>query len=48
MKKKNYSAPQQTVVILSSKTCLLAGSAAQAGNFGNGGNVWTDENYDNE
>ncbi len=26
MKKKNYLAPQQTVVILKSRTCLLAGS----------------------
>ena len=48
MKKKIYSAPQQTVVILKSRTCLLAGSAAQAGNFRNGGNIWEDEDYDNE
>ncbi len=46
--KKNYLAPQQTVVILKSRTSLLAGSAAQAGNFRNGGDIWEDEDYYNE
>lgn len=46
MKKKNYSAPQQKVVILSSRTSLLAGSAAEASRFENGGDIWTDDDYD--
>lgn len=44
MKKKNYSAPQQTVVILKSKTCLLAGSGEQQLNsYRNGGVLWDDD-----
>lgn len=41
MKKKNYLAPQQTVVILSSKTCLLAGSGEeQLNSYEDGGVLW--------
>lgn len=44
MKKKNYLAPQQTVVILESSTCLLAGSGeGQLNSYRNGGVLWDDE-----
>lgn len=43
MKKKNYSAPQQKVVILSSRTSLLAGSGEeQLNSYENGGVLWDD------
>ena len=48
MKKNEYTKPSINVVEIGNRHPLLAGSAAQAGNFRNGGNIWKDEDYDNE
>ena len=46
--KKDYLKPEMAVIQIKSKPQLLVGSAAEASNFRNGGNIWEDENYENE
>lgn len=43
--KRIYEAPAMQVVELKSRQALLAGSAAEASRFENGGDIWEDENY---
>ncbi len=48
MKKKDYKKPSINVVEIVNRQPLLAGSAAEASRFIDGGNIWEDEDYDKE
>lgn len=47
-KKKIYEAPSMRVIPLQARQSLLAGSVEQLKSYKNGGDIWTDDTYDNE